>query len=184
MPLLCPALLLLAALAIQGCNPASTRAEKTLSMQVEGVSIDVRTSSHVLLLQEESGARRKLPIWIGGHEARSIALEMEDVRVPRPNTHDLVKNVLNGLGAKLDRVVVTELRGGTYYAEIELDLHGRSISIDSRPSDAIAVALRTGAPVFATDRVLRQAGRLAAEGALDVRWSPGGRRAESTLAAQ
>jgi bifunctional DNase/RNase len=153
-------------------------------MDVEGVSIDTRTASPVLLLQEKSGERRKLPIWIGNHEARSIALEMEQIPAPRPNTHDLIKNLLNGLGAAMDRVVVTELRGGTYYAEIRLDLAGRSISVDSRPSDAIAVALRTGAPVYATDRVLRQAGRLEADDALDVRWSPVGGAPEPKLAAQ
>jgi bifunctional DNase/RNase len=174
---------LLAVGAILGCSPSADSGRRTFFMQVEGVSIDARTSSPVLLLQEKDGARRALPIWIGSHEARSIALEMEEVPVPRPNTHDLIKNVLNGLGAKIDRVVVTELREGTYYAEIELTLAGRSVSVDSRPSDAIAVALRTKAPVFATDRVLRQAGRLTDDDALDVRWAPD-LRAAARLATQ
>jgi bifunctional DNase/RNase len=165
------AVALLAAVALQGCAPSTDLGAKTFLMQVEGVSIDTRTSSPVLLLQEPDGARRTLPIWIGSHEARSIALEMEAVRVPRPNTHDLIKNVLNGLGAQIERVVVTELREGTYYAEIELALAGRTVSVDSRPSDAIAVALRTKAPVYATERVLRQADRLATGDALDVNWS-------------
>jgi bifunctional DNase/RNase len=177
------AIALLAALAIQACSPSTGPGTRTFLMQVEGVTIDPSTSSPVLLLQERDGERRTLPIWIGSHEARSIALEMEAVRVPRPNTHDLIKNVLNGLGAQIERVVVTELRDGTYYAEIELGLAGRTVSVDSRPSDAIAVALRTHAPVYATERVLSQADRLEAGEALDVNWSPG-RRGAPPLATQ
>jgi bifunctional DNase/RNase len=108
----------------------------------------------VLLLKETHGARRELPIWIGMTEAQSIAMAMEEMVLPRPNTHDLIKNLLDGLHGDIRRVVITELRGHTYYAVIEIGLNGREVAIDSRPSDAIAVAIRTGAPLFATDSVL------------------------------
>jgi bifunctional DNase/RNase len=124
------------------------------AVYVESLSVDQRTDTPVLLLKEQNGTGRELPIWIGMPEAQSIAMAMEDVPLPRPNTHDLIKNILSELRGDIQRVVITELRGHTYYAVIKMRVDGRVVVVDSRPSDAIAVAIRTGAPVFATDEVL------------------------------
>jgi bifunctional DNase/RNase len=145
-------------------------------MHVDGVRMDPRTSSPVVLLKEERGLRRRLPIWIGLYEAQSIAIGMEDVETPRPNTHDLILNILGGIEGKLHRVVITELRGNTYYAVLEIELDGRKVVVDSRPSDAIAVAVRAGAPVFASEEVLEAAGRRADdEKAVEIDWPEIGR---------
>jgi bifunctional DNase/RNase len=157
-------------LAAAGCTSTSPRTGAS-SMKVDGVRMDPRTSSPVLLLKEESGLRRRLPIWIGLYEAQSIAIGMEAVETPRPNTHDLIGNILGGIQGELHRVVITELRGNTYYAVLEIELNGEKVVIDSRPSDAIAVAVRAGAPVFATEEVLEAAGRRADdEPAVEIRW--------------
>ncbi len=140
------------------------------SVHVESVRMDPRTSSPVVLLKEEGGLRRRLPIWIGVYEAQSIAIGIENVETPRPNTHDLIQNILDGVRGKVHRVVITELRDNTYYAILEIDLNGKSVSVDSRPSDAIAVAIRTGAPLFATEAVLDAAGQGSDEPAIDIRW--------------
>jgi bifunctional DNase/RNase len=140
-------------------------------MHVQGVRMDPRTSSPVLLLLEEEGLRRRLPIWIGLYEAQSIAVGMERVESSRPNTHDLIGNILNGLEGEILRVVITELRRNTYYAVVEIKQNGRTVAVDSRPSDAIAVAVRTGAPVFATKEVLEAAGRRPEDDpAVEIRW--------------
>ena len=118
------------------------------SMHIESVKLDPRTSSPVILLREEHGARRWLPIWIGVYEARSIAMELEHQPSQRPNTHDLAKRLILGLEGEVVRVVVTELRKGTYFATISLRSMGKTIDIDARPSDAIAIALRAEAPIF------------------------------------
>jgi len=110
---------------------------------------------------------RTLPIWIGVSEARSIQLALEQVESPRPNTHDLIKNMIEGISVQLERIVITELRNGTYYALIFVDVDGATVSIDSRPSDAIAVALRTGTPVFAREAVLEEGSGEAAR-SLDI----------------
>ncbi len=96
-----------------------------------------------------------LPIWVGIYEANAIALEIEKVQTPRPMTHDLVRNVLLGVNATVKKVVVTELKDDTFYALIWLERNGTTISIDSRPSDALALALRTDAPIFVDDSVLK-----------------------------
>src|SRR6202021_3374952 len=95
------------------------------------------------------------PIWVGAHEASAIALEMEKITTPRPMTHDLIKNVLTGLETQVHKVVVTELREDTFYAVIWLERGGEVISIDSRPSDALALALRVDCPIFVEDVVLK-----------------------------
>ena len=123
---------------------------------VASVKMDPRTSTPVVLLEESGGKQRVLPIWIGRYEAESIALGMEKINVPRPNTHDLIVNLLEGIEARLSRVVITELKASTYYAVIDLEVGGRKVTIDSRPSDAIAVAIRTGTPLFATEKVLQR----------------------------
>lgn len=141
-------------------------------LDLAGVRVDPRNSSPVILLREPDGQRRELPIWIGACEARSIALGMEKASLPRPNTHDLIESLLGELQGHMSRVVVTELRGTTYHARIDIEVGGgRTVSVDSRPSDAIAIAVRTDTPIYATDAVLDRSHEDPDSGRpLDVRW--------------
>jgi hypothetical protein len=116
-------------------------------VRVAGLAIDESSDNPVVILEELAGARR-LPIWIGLAEARSIAAVLEAEEPQRPNSHDLSKRLIEGLDGRIERVVVTALRGGVYFARIDLARNGRTIEIDARPSDAIAIALRFAAPVF------------------------------------
>ncbi len=109
--------------------------------------------AYALILKEVNGMRR-LPIIIGAFEAQSIALEMEGIKPPRPLTHDLLKNVMDSLGASLNDVFINELKDGTFYAKLSLD----SQEVDSRPSDAIALAVRYGVPIYVADKVMEEAG--------------------------
>jgi bifunctional DNase/RNase len=106
-----------------------------------------------VVVLESIADQRLLPIWIDVTEARAIALELEQVKTPRPLTHDLMRNILNRMGATLERAVITDLRNNTYYAILYLRLKGQELQIDARPSDAIALALRMKAPVFAAAQV-------------------------------
>jgi len=142
-----------AVLLLFGACGGREAANPDIAVKVDSVVLDERVGSPVVVLQEWEG-ERSLPIWIGLAEAQSIASEMENVRPERPNTHDLATRLIDGLQGKVERVVVTELRGGTYFATIFLRARGRTIEVDSRPSDAIAIALRTGAPLFARDDLL------------------------------
>lgn len=157
--------------ALVSCASAEGPRRDVHAMYVESLQMDERTDTPVIVLRERDGDERELPIWIGLAEARSIALAMEEMSSPRPNTHDLIKNLLEGLNGDLRRVVITELRDHTYYAVIRVALDGREVEVDSRPSDAIAVAIRTGAPVFATDEVLVQGSEDGSdEPRLDIDW--------------
>jgi bifunctional DNase/RNase len=120
------------------------------------VALDSRNEP-VLVLEEEGGSRT-LPIWIGLDAAHSITAEMERHRPPRPNTHDLAKRVIQGLDGEITKVVVTKLQEGTYYAILNLVAMGRIVEIDARPSDAIAIALRAKAPIFVRATVFEEAG--------------------------
>ena len=111
----------------------------------------------IVLLREQDG-NRYLPIWIGGNEATAIATAMEGVEPPRPLTHDLMRSVIDAVGALAVRVVITEMRDSVFYADLALDISGREVNISSRPSDAIALAVRTGTLVFALPTVLDDAG--------------------------
>lgn len=122
-------------------------------MKIEGLLFDPRSNMYVLLLKEINGTDT-LPIWIGKPEADSIALALGNIVTPRPLTHDLIKNVLTGLKTKVTKVVVTEIINNTYYAMIYVDKGGVEISIDSRPSDAIAVAIRMNSPIFVEEKVI------------------------------
>jgi bifunctional DNase/RNase len=124
-------------------------------IQVDILGLSTSPSSggaYALILKEVNGARR-LPIIIGAFEAQSIALEMEGIKPPRPLTHDLLKNVVESLGGTLTDVYINELRDGTFFAKLSLD----SLEIDSRPSDAIALAVRFGVPIFVADKVMDEA---------------------------
>ena len=131
-------------------------------MELIGVRIELPSNAPIVLLRETDGEGRLLPIFIGGAEAQAIALAMEEVDTPRPMTHDLFKNVLDDLGVRLERIVVTELRDRTFYAELELKGGNGARRISSRPSDAVALAVRTGAPIFADESVLEAAGHTVA----------------------
>ena len=127
-----------------------------LQMVVKGLTLDPLTNMPIVILKDIEG-NHALPIWIGTFEANAIALEMERVTTPRPMTHDLIRNLLEGLKAKVSRIVVNDLRDNTFYAVIFLAANGTEIAIDSRPSDAIALALRVKAPIFVAEKVIREA---------------------------
>ena len=126
-------------------------------MELVGVRIELPTQTPILLLREQGGTRF-LPIWIGTNEATAIALALEGVEPQRPMTHDLLKLITERLGASVDRVVVTELSDGTYFADLVMSRNGEEVTVSSRPSDAIALAARTSSPVFAARSVLDEAG--------------------------
>ena len=126
-------------------------------IQVEILGLSASPSAggaYALLLKEVYGVRR-LPIIIGSFEAQSIALEMEGIKPPRPLTHDLLKNVIENLGGNVTEVIIDELRDNTFYAKVKLEVSSMTNDIDSRPSDAIALAVRTGAPLFVAEEVMK-----------------------------
>ena len=125
-----------------------------VEMKIRGLMMDPVTNMPIVILKDVNGAS-VLPIWVGIYEANAIALEIEKVTTPRPMTHDLIKNLLLGLEAHVHKVVVTELRDDTFYAVIWLERDGQVLSIDSRPSDALALALRTDCPIYVEDEVLK-----------------------------
>lgn len=123
-------------------------------MTIRGLLLDPVTQTPIVILKDVGG-ESVLPIWVGVYEANAIALEMEKVSTPRPMTHDLIKNVLTGLETSVHKVVVTELREDTFFAVIWLERGGEVISVDSRPSDALALALRVDCPIFVDEAVLK-----------------------------
>src|SRR6201987_3931219 len=125
-----------------------------LEMKIRGLMMDPVTNMPIVILKDVSGAS-VLPIWVGVYEANAIALEIEKVSTPRPMTHDLIKQLLLGLNTALRKVVVSELRDDTFYAVIWLDREGDLISVDSRPSDALALALRLDCPIYVEESVLK-----------------------------
>ncbi len=125
-----------------------------VEMKIRGLMMDPVTNMPIVILKDHS-SETVLPIWVGIYEANAIALEIEKVITPRPMTHDLLKNLLVGLETVVRKVVVTELREDTFYAVIWLEREGQAISIDSRPSDALALALRMDCPIFVEEDVLK-----------------------------
>lgn len=128
-----------------------------IEMSVEGIRVSLMNYQRVVILKEKE-ADRYLPIWIGPAEADAITVRLQEVAVARPLTHDLLRDVLEKLGAQVDSVVVNDLADDTFYARILLNVNGERIEIDSRPSDAIALAVRAQVPIFAEDSVLDRAG--------------------------
>jgi len=126
---------------------------KEIEFKIKGLMMDPLTNSPIVVLQDTT-SETLLPIWVGIFEANAIALQIEKVDTPRPMTHDLIKGMLNHLDARVSKIVVTELRDNTFYALIFLEVAGKTITVDSRPSDAIALALRTDSPIFVTDEVI------------------------------
>src|SRR6476661_2040410 len=134
-----------------------------VEMELVGVRVELPTNTPIVLLRETSGERRMLPIFIGPPEATAIAFALEEVSTPRPMTHDLLKNLLDDLGVSVESVCVTDLRDNTFFAEIELHASDGVHRVSSRPSDALALAARTGTPIYAEEAVLDQAGYTAEE---------------------
>ena len=127
-----------------------------IEMTIKGLMIDPITNMPIIILRDGDG-QRMLPIWVGVFEANAIALQLESVQTPRPMTHDLMKNLLEEMGASIERVVVCDLRENTFYATIYLRTTQRTIAIDARPSDAIALALRTRSPILVEESVIEGA---------------------------
>ena len=125
-----------------------------VEMELVGVRVELPSNSPIVLLREVDGEHRTLPIFIGGPEATAIAFALERVETPRPMTHDLMKDIFEALGVRLDRVVVTDLVDTTFFAELHLAGPAGTQVVSSRPSDALAIAARTGAPIFAVEPVL------------------------------
>ncbi len=129
-----------------------------VEVRLRAVRVDLQSNTPVLLLQESEGLGRTLPIFIGAPEATAIAFALQGMDTPRPMTHDLIRELLDALGADVIRVVVTELKSATYYAEIVLHHSDREIPVSSRPSDAVAVAVRTGSPLYVADDLMDSEG--------------------------
>lgn len=125
-------------------------------VNVMGVGLDPNNTPIVML--REAGGQRTLPIWIGQAEALAINLALEGAALERPLTHDLIKSLLDGLGVKLEKVIITELRQGTYFAQLLLNADGRLLALDARPSDSIALALRTKSPILMEEELLASQG--------------------------
>ena len=127
-----------------------------IELNLVGVRVELPSNQPIVLLKEDEG-ERYLPIWIGAAEAAAIAFALQGVVTPRPMTHDLMKNLLDEVGAQVQRIEITELREGTYFSNINMRMNGNAYEISARPSDAIALAVRVEAPIFADEEVLTDA---------------------------
>jgi bifunctional DNase/RNase len=127
-----------------------------IEMTIKGLMVDPITNMPIVILKD-SGGDRVLPIWVGIFEANAIALQIENIASPRPMTHDLLRNIISDLDGRVERVVVSDLKENTFYAVIHLDVRGSQVAIDARPSDALALALRTAAPILVDDSVISSA---------------------------
>jgi bifunctional DNase/RNase len=127
-----------------------------IEMSIKGLMVDPITNMPIVILRDKDG-QKVLPIWVGIFEANAIALQIENISTPRPMTHDLLRNVIEDLKASVQKIVVCDLQENTFYALIYLSLNGSTLAIDARPSDAIALALRTRAPIFVEDTVIDNA---------------------------
>lgn len=130
-----------------------------IEMGIDSLRVSLMNYQRVVILKEK-GTERYLPIWIGPAEADAISITLQEVNVPRPLTHDLLCSVINRLGATVDSIVVSDLQNDTFYAKVILNVNGGQVEIDSRPSDAIAIAVRTRVPIYADELVLDKAGIL------------------------
>jgi hypothetical protein len=126
-----------------------------VKMTIKGLMMDPVSNMPIIVLRDPEGDA-VLPIWVGIFEANAIAMQIEKIASPRPMTHDLLRNVIETLRARIDRVVITDLKDNTFFALIHLDRNGESVVIDSRPSDAMALAIRADAPIFVEEAVLRR----------------------------
>jgi len=127
-----------------------------IEMSIKGLMVDPMAGTPIVILKDKQG-ERVLPIWVGVPEANAIALQIENVFTPRPMTHDLLRNIITDLEGRVDRVVVSDLRDNTYFAIIHLTVRGERVAVDARPSDAIALALRTRSPILVEESVIENA---------------------------
>ncbi len=128
-----------------------------IEMVIDSIRVSLMNYQRVVILKEKA-SDRYLPIWIGPAEADAIAVKLQDVTVPRPLTHDLLRSVIDTLGATINSIIVSELKNDTFYAKIVLSVDGGQMEVDSRPSDALALAVRAGVPIYAEELVLDKAG--------------------------
>ena len=138
-----------------------------IEMSIKGLMIDPITNMPIIILKDDEG-QRVLPIWVGVFEANAIALQIENVQTPRPMTHDLLKNVIDDLHASVERVVVSDLKENTFYALIHMRANEHDVIVDARPSDAIALALRTRSPIYVEESVIQSARAVEATKETDV----------------
>jgi bifunctional DNase/RNase len=127
-----------------------------IEMTIKGLMVDPITNTPIVILKDKDGDR-VLPIWVGVFEANAIALQIENVATPRPMTHDLLRNIITDLDGQVDRIVVSDLKDNTFFALIHLTVKGEGVAVDARPSDAIALALRTRAPILVEESVIDNA---------------------------
>ena len=127
-----------------------------IEMTIKGLMVDPITNMPIIILKDKEG-ERVLPIWVGIFEANAIALQIENIATPRPMTHDLIRNIIADLEGQVDRVVVCELKDETFYAVIHMTVRGERVAVDARPSDAIALALRTRSPILVEENVIANA---------------------------
>ena len=127
-----------------------------IEMTIKGLMVDPITNMPIVILKDKDG-ERVLPIWVGIFEANAIALQIENIATPRPMTHDLLRNIITDLDGQVDRVVVSDLKDNTFFAIIHLTVKGEAVVVDARPSDAIALALRTRAPILVEETVIDNA---------------------------
>jgi hypothetical protein len=168
----------LALLCLAACSGEPPDEAGIVAVRVAGLVLDDAADSPVVILEEVEGGRR-LPIWIGLPEAQSIAAGLGDEEPLRPNSHDLSKRLIEGLEGRVERVVVTALRDGVYFARIDLARAGRTVGIDARPSDAIAIALRLAAPLFVHDALFETSGFDVAPPGREVRGPAAERQVEA-----
>lgn len=128
-----------------------------IEVGIHSIRMSLVTQHRVVILKESS-AERYLPIWIGAYEADAIAVRLQDVSVARPLTHDLIRSIVGELGAKVNSILINDLHDDTFYARIVMDINGRHVEVDSRPSDALALAVRVEAPIYVDDGVMEKAG--------------------------
>lgn len=128
-----------------------------IEVKVETIQVSLMSEHRVVILKELN-AKRYLPIWIGPYEAEAIAIRLKGLEIGRPLTHDLLSNVINALGGEVQHILVNALRNDTFYARITVNIEGRQMEIDSRPSDAVALAVRVDAPIFVAEEVMEEAG--------------------------
>jgi bifunctional DNase/RNase len=128
-----------------------------IKVKIDSIQVSLMSEHRVVILKDVN-TERYLPIWIGPYEADAIAIRLRNVEIARPLTHDLLKNVIAKMGGEVSYIIVDDLRNDTFYANVAVDLDGRRVKIDSRPSDAIALAVRANAPIFVTEDIMAQAG--------------------------
>ena len=151
-----------------------------VEVKIESIRVSLMSQYRVVILKDAE-SNRYLPIWIGPYEADAITIHLQDVQVPRPLTHDLLKNVIETLGAEVLHIIISGLEKNTYFARIILDAEGDTIEIDSRPSDAIALGVRVNAPIYVADEVMDQAG-LKPEEEISLEGAPPSNRTQRAIA--